>query len=353
MSRAREVDALFARLSGDQPFRFTLIMADDESRRRLIRGAGFGPYRLEDVRAEVSAVLESGHLPGLPASASWTPPPGLTWSDAPMPVMLARRSALVFGALAAAASSDPDDRWPPSPVTLNYTIVGAVKGGTTALDHFLSQHPDVCTAVQKETHFFVRDIFFQSPAPRYEWLHFSFCHYRGEKAVGEATPEYMYFDVALARMRDYNPALKLVFLLRHPAERAYSQYRMAVERGLEARSFSEALRQDAAAEDGADGDYTAGGFYMAPIRDVSRHFPRQQLLFLRSEELRQHHHETMTTVLEFLGVDPSPIPEPRQLLKGSGPPMAAADRRLLVDMYRAEVGALEDFFGWDLATWRC
>lgn len=352
MSADREVDALFARLGHDVPFRAGLLKADDETRRRLVHDAGVGPFGLHDVRAEVSRVLYAGHVPGRPRTVSWTPPPGLTWSDAPMPVMLARRSAIVFGALAATAATDPDEPWPPSPVEVNFAIVGSVKGGTTALDHFLSRHPDVCTAVQKETHFFVRDIFFESQPPKYQWLHFSFQHHRHEKAVGEATPEYMYFVQAVERMRAYNPGLRLLFLLRHPAERAYSQYRMAVKRQLESRAFTEALRADAQAEGGTDGQYTAGGFYLACIRDVLGHFPREQLLFLGSDDLTHRHRETLTAVHRFLGIDPGPVAEPRRLLVGSGPPMATADRRFLVGLYRDEVGRLEDFLGWDLAAWR-
>lgn len=265
-----------------------------------------------------------------------------------------RRRAIVFGALAASGCVDGGTQrlCPSLPAKLSYVVVGAIKGGTTALDYFLSQHSSICTAVQKETHFFIRDIFFRRETPAYEWLDFSFQHYRGECVIGESTPEYMYFPSAAERLHAYNPRLRLIFLLRDPAERAYSQYRMAVARGQEDRPFAVALREDLRAQDGTEGVYTAGGFYLRCLRSYLRYFPASQMLFLRSETLRRRHRDTLKTIYSFLGVNPAIVPEQRILLAGPGPPLESADRRLLVRLYDCEVRELEQFLGWHLADWR-
>ena len=351
---AAAVCALFERLSEDDRFRLSLLRAqDDETCRRLLEAAGYEGFTLADVQAHVSSVLRSGRPPGS-AEPGWMPGPGQTWADAPTRVRQARRRATVFGALAASGCEGPDGQplCRPLPAKLSFVVAGAIKGGTTAFDYFLALHPDICTATQKETHFFVRDVFFRGGPPKYEWLEFSFQHHRGERALGESTPEYMYFSEAGERMHAYNPDLKLILLLRDPADRAYSQYRMAVARGLERRPFDLALREDLALDGGREGTYTAGGFYLPCIRGLLERFPRRQLLFLRSEDLRDHHLQTLRTAYAFLGVDPEFAPEQRMLLTGPGPPLPAADRRRLVDLYEDEVRALEEFLGWELAAWR-
>lgn len=127
---------------------------------------------------------------------------------------------------------------------------------------------------------------------------------------------------------------------------------MAVARHEEDRTFSQVLRDEVKAADGIDGRYTGGGFYHEPIVRLAARFPRRQLLFIRTEDLRTRHETTMTEVHRFLGVAPDPVPLARQLLAGLGPPMAKSDRGLLVELYGDEVSKLETFLGWDLSDWR-
>lgn len=348
------MQSVFCRLFEDVAFRRRLLRAaNDEARRELIGDAGFGSFIMSDVTEVTRQLLQAGYRPGSGRTSPWLPAPDQTWSDAPPDVLEARRRAIVFGALAGAGATDALN-WPGPrlPVKLSFVIVGAIKAGTTALDYFLGQHPDVCTAVQKETHFFCRDIFFQANLPKYEWLDLCFPHYRGQRLIGEATPEYMYFTKAAERMHTYNPDLKLLLLLRNPTDRAYSQYRMAVARHAETRPFALALREDLNAADGTEGVYTAGGFYLSAIKRLLRWFPIRQLHFMRSEDLKHHHRRTMSSVHEFLGIDLEPIPPPRDLLVGPGPPMTAEDRKALSVLYRSEIRALESFLGWDLSSWR-
>ena len=75
---------------------------------------------------------------------------------------------------------------------LDFMIVGVQKSGTTALSHFLAQHPEIAMAANKEVHLF--------DAPDYEnnWSHEHInCHYEpffstAHKAqlYAEATPIY-------------------------------------------------------------------------------------------------------------------------------------------------------------------
>ena len=47
---------------------------------------------------------------------------------------------------------------------VNFLVIGAQKAGTTALDHYLRQHPDIGMADVKEVHYFDdEDVFAHEP----------------------------------------------------------------------------------------------------------------------------------------------------------------------------------------------
>lgn len=124
---------------------------------------------------------------------------------------------------------------------VNFIIAGTQKGGTTALSAFLNQHPQISFAQVKEVHFFDTDYLFKAPPPPYHIYHRHFKNKSG-CIFGEATPIYMYWNPAIKRIKDYNPDMKLIFILRNPIERAYSHYIMEYKRDAETLSFSEAIR---------------------------------------------------------------------------------------------------------------
>src|SRR4051795_9448938 len=116
---------------------------------------------------------------------------------------------------------------------INFVIGGTQKGGTSALDAFLRQHPQICMPEsRKELHFFDREENFARP-PKYRKYHANFRPGPGHRVTGEATPIYMYWDAAPARIWSYNPAMKWILVLRNPVERAFSAWNMETKRGAE------------------------------------------------------------------------------------------------------------------------
>ena len=118
----------------------------------------------------------------------------------------------------------------------NFIIIGAEKAGTTALWQFLRQHPQVYMSAVKEPQFFGyegREVSFQGPGPvvkealpicdleEYKSL---FKGTESYKAVGEASPSYLYNSQAPERIRHYVPQAKLIAILRNPVDRAYSRF---------------------------------------------------------------------------------------------------------------------------------
>src|SRR6201995_2856190 len=129
---------------------------------------------------------------------------------------------------------------------VEFVIGGTQKGGTSALASFLRQHPQICMpADRKELHFFDREEAFTGK-PDYRAYHSSFRPEKNQTVIGEATPIYMYWNPAPARIWTYNPAMKWIVILRDPAERAFSAWNMEKQRGRENLSFEEAIEREAA-----------------------------------------------------------------------------------------------------------
>src|SRR5438128_3640412 len=117
------------------------------------------------------------------------------------------------------------------PPLVTFVIAGVQKGGTTALYEYLAEMGDVGLSRQKETHFF-DDETLDWARPDYARYHAMFDAPEG-RPCGEATPIYSYWPNALERIAAYNPAMKLILLLRDPVARAWSHWRMEYARGAE------------------------------------------------------------------------------------------------------------------------
>lgn len=126
--------------------------------------------------------------------------------------------------------------------TVGLFIAGAQKGGTTSLFTRLAQHPGLASPRVKEPHFFDQESR-DWARPDYAPLH---AHYPApdDRLRFDATPVYSFWEPAMARIHRYNPEARIILLLRDPAERALSQWRMARERGAEALSFIDAIHAE-------------------------------------------------------------------------------------------------------------
>lgn len=190
----------------------------------------------------------------------------------------------------------------------DFIIIGTQRGGTTSLYQYLAAHPDIGRAYRKEVHFF--DRYFDKGMAWY-LAHFPL---RGEvPVVGEASPYYLFHPDVPARIAAALPETRFIILLRNPVDRAFSQYHMKVERGLETLPFAEAIEREperlAGSEDPLDPawrhhSYLARGVYVDQIERWFARFPRDRFLILKSEEFYREPvrllHETQT----YLGVRP-------------------------------------------------
>lgn len=242
---------------------------------------------------------------------------------------------------------------------VDFVVAGTQKGGTSALSWRLDEHIDVCMAKVKEVHFFNKDRYFTSDPPDYTAYHSYFAPGPRHRVLGEATPGYMHWNTAPQRLARYNPAMKLVMLLRDPARRAYSHWNMQVKQRNETLSFEEALlREEERAATVAPLQlpkwaYVSRGLYSRQLRNVWAHFPREQTLVLRSEDLYERTSATLEKVAAFLGIGPFAPTAPRQVFAlPYDAPMSDAAREFLRRAFADDIDELERMLGWDLSAWR-
>src|SRR5712691_4850030 len=103
----------------------------------------------------------------------------------------------------------------------NFFIVGAPKCGTSALFAYLNQHPQVFMAHLKELHFFGTDVRYPARPTLDQYL-LHFAKAREELRVGEASTSYLFSQSAAQEIRAFNPAARIVIMLRNPVDMMYS-----------------------------------------------------------------------------------------------------------------------------------
>jgi hypothetical protein len=200
---------------------------------------------------------------------------------------------------------------------VTFLIAGAQKGGTTALYDYLREAPDIALSREKEPHFF-DDEAQDWARPDYGAYHAQFDDPAG-RPCGEATPIYLYWPSSLERIRAYNPAMRLILALRDPVERAWSHWRMEYARGPETLPFAQAIRRGRMRLFDAEPwgfhrefSYVERGFYGEQIERLLGLFPQEQLLVVRSEDLRSDPGPVLAKVRAFIGLPPAPPPAPRE-----------------------------------------
>ena len=207
-----------------------------------------------------------------------------------------------------------------------FFVLGAAKCGTTALQYYLSQHPDVLVSAPEETRFF--DSLYGRGMDYYRRTFFQ--EWRGQAAVGEATPHYLLLPFVAERIRRECPEARHVVMVREPASRAFSHWWMEWTGGRETLRFDEAM--DRAADeiergltfDAPDGEerwgefldaylrgggvtwrsgYLAQGFYATQIERYRALFGADRVRVVFQDDLARDPESVVRDLWRFLGVD--------------------------------------------------
>ena len=244
---------------------------------------------------------------------------------------------------------------------VNFLVCGAQKSGTTALDHALRQHPNICMSTPKETHFFDDDAQFEPQSktnqPDYTHYHAHFKPAPSQTLLGESTPIYMYWNNCIQRIHTYNPAMKLIIILRNPIERAYSHWNMETARGNESEPFLDAIKREQDQRIGQDTNqsritsYLDRGNYAKQLNRIWSIFPKHQTHILKTESLRDHPSQTMSSIFTFLDLPNAPIQTDHLFAHPYPEPMTKEIFAHLADHFTPSIQHLESLLNWDCSQW--
>jgi len=259
----------------------------------------------------------------------------------------------------------------------NFFCIGVQKAGTTLLYEHLKNIEEIYLPDKKELHFFDTDDYQRG----LEWYAHYFSKAHNQKAIGEITPAYIFMEdiakkLAISPMRE----AKFIVILRHPADRAYSQYAMNYRRGQESLSFEESFgKEEQRILDGLESlrnySYFKRGFYSLQIKNYFQYFNQQQFMFVLFEEFITAQDKTVADICLFLGVSKNlkivskkihdsklslknkinfmklNKSSPLKIIDQGYPSINNSMKKKLERYYHSEILALEKIINKDLSLW--
>jgi hypothetical protein len=264
----------------------------------------------------------------------------------------------------------------------DFIVFAAAKSGTTTLYGALAQHPFVEPCVTNSVHFeHTKEVrFFDHHYYRgRDWYRSHFPLERSRREfearygrpflTGEGSPTYIADPWAANRVRKMLPDVKLIAVLRNPVDRAYSQFRDLRANGYEeCESFAEVVAREEErlrpelARIADDPMYRSWNFLRYSYLYKSRYaeqlepwlalFPREQFLFLKSEDMLADPQHALDATHEFLGLPPHRPEHIHRLNVTRGhEPLPDDIREDLADYFRPHNERLYELigidFGWE------
>lgn len=239
----------------------------------------------------------------------------------------------------------------------DFFVVGAHKAGTTAVARFLDRHPEVFVSPVKEPRHFAlagesREYTGpDDPASRFEYEREEeyrrlFSGAEDAVAVGEASTLYLYHPAAAEKIARRIPDARIIAILRHPVDRAYSNFLHCRRDGQEPEAdFVSALNQERSRIGRGWGPlwhYQAKGRYATQLARYFERFPRERVLVVTYDELERDSVGLLRRIHRFLGADDRFVPETGERWNPGGVPLSVTLQRTLVlpNPLRSAVAAL-------------
>ncbi len=202
----------------------------------------------------------------------------------------------------------------------NFIVIGAAKAGTTALYWYLAEHPMVFMSPLKETNYFAYGLdadgrllygnpevhhFPVTSRADYERL---FAEAGRALAIGEASPIYLECPQAATRIHELLPGSRIICAIRHPVDRAYSDYLMYL------RSRGRRLDPDRDLSPTAewarpDSHWMRIGNYHDQLLRYFQAFPRDRIHVFLFDDLKRSPLTVVRELYGFLGVSPQFTPD--------------------------------------------
>ncbi len=187
---------------------------------------------------------------------------------------------------------------------LDFLIIGAQKAGTTSLRAFFQSMTTEILISNSEHHFWNRKAQYKDGLGIENYMR-NFSEAKSGQLIGEKSPSYLGSYEAPARIRKHFPEVKLISILRDPADRAYSAYWHGRRVGAidSNTSFWQSITQYRENQGKPYGDLVTPGLYSHHISRYLEFFPREQMLYLDFQQLLTSPVSELSKAVTFLGFD--------------------------------------------------
>jgi len=206
----------------------------------------------------------------------------------------------------------------------NFFIIGAPKCGTSSLANTLRWHPNIYVPLAYEPQYFCTD--FQSIAdftPE-SYLRLFDGVTEQHQAVGEKSVIYLYSDVAVDNILEFEPNARLILMLRNPVDLVYSWHSQLYYSFLEnIGDFRTAWDMQTVRQQGKNIPQRCPVPFALQYREIGRlgkytarllaKAPREQVKIIFMEDVHADIEKTYSETLDFLKVDYAPRRDPRKL----------------------------------------
>lgn len=175
------------------------------------------------------------------------------------------------------------------PHSPTFIVIGAMKAGTSSFHYYLSKHPDIFVPEKKELNYFIN---YNIQNKGIEWYKSNFV--TGKKVIGEVSPNYSKWPESAEMIYNEIPDAKIIYLLRDPIMRAYSQlnmHKIDINEFIRKKHFTR-LEQE----------IINNSRYNVHLKRYLNYFPKEKILIIQSEKLSSEFTNTMKQVFDFLGV---------------------------------------------------
>lgn len=176
---------------------------------------------------------------------------------------------------------------------IDFIGIGAQKCASTWIHGILSDHPEVAVYPGKEIDFF--STYYDRG---YQWYEKQLADVDSVKTVGEVSTSYFTDSDTPGRVFLYNPNMRIVLSLRDPIERAYSNHLHEVRHGHftgQSIEFENGLINNPM--------YLIQSRYAQHLARWLAVFPRNQILVIFQEDIRDTPCIQARNLYRFLGVD--------------------------------------------------
>ncbi len=198
----------------------------------------------------------------------------------------------------------------------NFIIIGAMKSATTSLYTYIKQHPNVFMTKIKEPMFFnnlnkKHDFLIKGKEKQkittFDEYYTLFKDVTYEKAIGEASPSYLYNEQCAQLIKKHLPKTKIIAIIRQPVERAYSNYLHAKRADREPiNNFEDAFNSEESRIKKKWSPlyhYKSQGLYYNQLKKYYNLFDKKQIKIILFQDLINNPKKTTKEVFNFLEVD--------------------------------------------------